>query len=153
MAKGGSEFAATVRARQKVAGEHRRSVVLGRRRRARVLRIQTKLRWATDDPKRRFVDLYNLVCDPAFLLVAWRRVRGNKGARSAGVDGQDAYYVEAERGVDNFLAELRADLKARTFRPLPVKERHIPKRSGKLRRLGVPTVRDRVVQASLKLVL
>ncbi|MGH2660911.1 MAG: reverse transcriptase domain-containing protein, partial [Actinomycetota bacterium] len=121
---------------------------------ARVLRIQTKLhRWATDDPNRRFVDLYNLVYDPAFLLVAWRRVRGNKGARSAGVDGQDAYYVETERGAENFLAELRADLKARTFRPLPVRERHIPKRSGKLRRLGVPTVRDRVVQASLKLVL
>ncbi len=120
----------------------------------RVLRIQTKLhRWATDDPRRRFVDLYNLVCDPAFLLMAWRRVRGNRGARSAGVDGQDAYYVETERGVENFLAELRADLKARTFRPLPVRERHIPKRSGKLRRLGVPTVRDRVVQASLKLVL
>ncbi|MGH2737824.1 MAG: group II intron reverse transcriptase/maturase [Actinomycetota bacterium] len=121
---------------------------------ARVLRTQTKLhRWATDDPKRRFVDLYNLVYDPAFLLVAWRRVRDNKGARSAGVDGQDTYYVETERGVENFLADLRTDLKARTFRPLPVRERHIPKRSGKPRRLGVPTVRDRVVQASLKLVL
>ncbi|MGH8874952.1 MAG: group II intron reverse transcriptase/maturase [Acidimicrobiia bacterium] len=121
---------------------------------ARVLRIQTKLhRWATDDPNRRFVDLYNLVHDPAFLLIAWCRVRGNRGARSAGVDGQDAYYVETDRGVENFLAELRADLKACTFRPLPVRERHIPKRSGKLRRLGVPTVRDRVVQASLKLVL
>lgn len=121
---------------------------------ARVLRIQTKLhRWATDDPHRRFDDLNNLVYDPAFLLVAWRRVRDNKGARSAGVDGQDAYYVETERGAENFLAKLWADLKARTFRPLPVRERHIPKRSGKLRRLGVPTVRDRVVQASLKLVL
>ncbi len=121
---------------------------------ARVLRIQTKLhRWATDDPNRRFDDLFNLVYDPAFLLLAWRRVRGNKGARTAGVDGKTARYVEVERGLDAFLAELRADLKARTFRPLPVRERHIPKRSGKLRRLGVPTVRDRVVQAALKLVL
>lgn len=52
---------------------------------ARVLRIQTKLhRWARDDPHRRFDDLYNLVCDPAFLVVAWDRVRGNKGARTAG---------------------------------------------------------------------
>jgi len=120
----------------------------------RVLRIQTKLhRWATDDPNRRFDDLFNLVYDPAFLLIAWRRVRGNKGARSAGVDGKTARYVEAERGVEPFLTELRADLKARSFRPLPVRERHIPKRSGKLRRLGVPTVRDRVVQAALKLVL
>jgi hypothetical protein len=49
----------------------------------RVLEIQTKLhRWARDDPHRRFVDVYNLVCDPAFLLVAWDRVRGNKGART-----------------------------------------------------------------------
>ncbi len=69
------------------------------------------------------------------------------------MDGKTARYVEVERGVEPFLAELRADLKARTFRPLPVRERHIPKRSGKLRRLGVPTVRDRVVQAALKLVL
>ena len=54
----------------------------------RVLSIQAKLhRWATDDPRRRFDDLYNLVCDPAFLTVAWDRVRGNRGARSAGVDG------------------------------------------------------------------
>ena len=50
----------------------------------RVLKIQTKLhRWARDDPYRRFDDLYNLVCDPAFLVVAWDRVRGNKGARTA----------------------------------------------------------------------
>jgi RNA-directed DNA polymerase len=52
---------------------------------ARVLGIQTKLhRWATDDPGRRFDDLFNLVADPAFLVVAWDRVRGNWGARSAG---------------------------------------------------------------------
>jgi len=52
---------------------------------ARVLRIQTKLhQWATDDPARRFDDLFNLVCDPAFLLVGWARVRGNRGARTAG---------------------------------------------------------------------
>ena len=55
---------------------------------SRVLEIQTKLhQWATDDPDRRFVDLYNLVYDPAFLVVAWARVKGNRGARSAGVDG------------------------------------------------------------------
>ena len=80
---------------------------------ARVLEIQTKLhRWATDDPDRRFDDLYNLVCDPAFLLVAWRRVRSNKGARTAGVDGQTAYAIEAGRGVAALLEDLRAELKA-----------------------------------------
>ena len=54
----------------------------------RVLAMQTKLhQWAVSDPDRRFDDLYNLVYDPAFLVVAWNRVRSNKGARSAGVDG------------------------------------------------------------------
>ena len=121
---------------------------------ARVLSIQTKLhQWATDDPHRRFDDLYNFVCDPAVLADAWHRVRGNRGARSAGVDGQTAFYISAVRGEDAFLAELRADLKARRFVPLPVRERMIPKPGGKRRRLGIPTVRDRVVQAALKSVL
>jgi RNA-directed DNA polymerase len=122
---------------------------------ARVLGIQAKLhRWAIDDPTRRFDDLFNLVGDPAFLLVGWRRVRGNMGARTAGVDGQTAAYIEWVRGEAAFLAELRADLKARRFAPLPVRERMIPKPGGrKRRRLGIPTVRDRVVQAVLKLVL
>ena len=121
---------------------------------ARVLGIQTKLhQWATDDSLRRFSDLANLVYDPAFMLVAWRRVRDNRGARSAGVDGRTARTVAA-RGEESFLTELRADLKARTFQPLPVRERLIPKSgSTKLRRLGIATVRDRVVQAALKLVL
>jgi RNA-directed DNA polymerase len=120
----------------------------------RVLEIQTKLhRWAGGDPHRRFPDLFNLVTDPAFLLVAWARVRGNRGARTAGVDGRTAYYVEAVRGVEGFLDELRSQLKERSFRPLPVRERMIPKAGGKLRRLGIATVTDRVVQASVKLVL
>jgi RNA-directed DNA polymerase len=120
----------------------------------RVLEIQTKLhRWASDDPHRRFDDLYNLVTDPSFLLVAWDRVRNNKGARTAGVDGETAYYIEAVRGLDEFLAELRDDLKARTFQPLPARRRAIPKAGGKVRYLGIATIRDRVAQASLKLVL
>jgi RNA-directed DNA polymerase len=120
----------------------------------RVLRIQTKLhQWSTDDSRRRFDDLYNLVYDPAVLAEAWHRVKGNRGARSAGVDGQTAYYISAARGEESFLTELRAELKARTFVPQPVRERMIPKASGKLRRLGIATVRDRVVQAALKLVL
>ena len=118
----------------------------------RVLEMQTKLhQWATDDPKRRFDDLYNLVYDPAFLVVAWERVRGNRGARSAGVDGVQPRSVVF--GAAELLSGLRDDLKARRFVPLPVRERMIPKTGGKLRRLGIPTARDRVVQAALKLVL
>src|SRR5664280_2246631 len=86
----------------------------------RVLGIQAKLhRWASEDPARRFDDLFNLVVDPAVLLMAWRRVRSNRGARTAGVDGSTAHYIEAVRGVESFLAELRADLVAQQFVPLP----------------------------------
>ena len=121
----------------------------------RVLEIQTKLhRWAIGDAHRRFDDLFNLVADPGFLLVAWDRVRGNKGARTAGVDGQSVHYVEADVGVEVFLDGLRTEIKDRTFHPLPVRERMIPKPgTTKRRRLGIAAVRDRVVQASLKLVL
>lgn len=73
--------------------------------------------------------------------------------RTAGVDGRTARSVEAGQGVGDFLDGLRSRLKDRSFRPLPVRERMIPKAGGKLRRLGIATVTDRVVQASLKLVL
>jgi RNA-directed DNA polymerase len=118
-----------------------------------VLRIQTKLhQWATGEPGRRFDDLFNLVCDPAVLVVAWARVRGNRGKRSAGVDRvrPESVFAAAEW----FLPALREDLKARLFTPMPVRERMIPKPgTAKRRRLGIPTARDRTVQAALKLVL
>lgn len=117
----------------------------------RVLVMQSKLhRWAAADRGRVFDDLHNLVCDPAFLVVAWSRVRVNKGSRSAGVDGIVPSRI-ADPGA--WLSDLRDDLKARRFEPDRVRERMIPKRDGKFRRLGIPTARDRVVQASLKLVL
>ncbi len=119
----------------------------------RVLGWQTKLhRWAAQDEQARFGDLFNLVCDPATLLVAWERVKRNRGSRTAGVDGQTRARVE-QAGVTGVLAELRQELKDGTYRPLPARERLIPKRSGKLRSLGISTVRDRIVQTAAKLVL
>ena len=95
----------------------------------RVLEIQAKLhRWAVDDPHRRFGDLFNLVADPAFLLVAWDRVRGSKGAKTAGVDGHTAASIQA-RVVEEFLGALRDSLKDRSFCPLPSRERLIPNRA------------------------
>ena len=118
----------------------------------RVLAMQTKLhQWATADPDRCFDDLFNLVYDPAFLVVAWARVRGNKGARTAGVDGIAPRSVVF--GVEALLGGLRDDLKARRFTPRRVREKTIPKASGKIRSLGIPTAADRVVQAALKLVM
>jgi RNA-directed DNA polymerase len=118
--------------------------------------MQAKLhRWAVADPGRRFDDLFNFVCDPATLSVAFERVAGNRGARTAGVDGLTVADVEDLVGVPGFLHDLRAALRDGSFRPLPVRERKIPKPggSGKVRALGIPTVADRVVQAALKLVL
>jgi RNA-directed DNA polymerase len=118
----------------------------------RVRRMHAKLhQWATADPGRRFDDLHNLVYDPAFLVVAWSRVRTNKGARTAGVDGVAPRAVGS--GAGRLLGQLRAALKAGRFVPQRVREKAIPKASGKLRRLGIATTADRVVQASLKLVL
>lgn len=121
----------------------------------RVLGIQTKLhRWAAADSSRQFDDLFNLVADPAFLVTAWTRVRENKGAQTAGIDGATAWSIEnSERGTAGFLEDVRAALRQRTFVPVPVRTVMIPKPGGKKRRLGIPTMRDRVVQACLKLVL
>ena len=122
----------------------------------RVSEMQAKLHcWAAADPGRRFDDLFNFVCDPATLLVAFERVAGNHGANTPGVDGLTAAHVEEVVGLSGFLDDLRTCLKDGSFRPLPVRERKIPKPggSGKLRKLGIPTIADRVVQAALKLVL
>ena len=124
--------------------------------RRRVSEMQAKLhRWAVADPGRRFDDLFNLVHDPATLIVAWDRVATNRGAKTAGSDGLIVTRIETDVGVAVFLDDLREQIKSGEFRPEPVRERKIPKPggSGKVRRLGIPTVTDRVVQAALKLVL
>lgn len=120
-----------------------------------VRRMQTKLhRWALDDPERRFGDLANLVYDPAFLVHAWERVSTNKGARTAGIDRVTVARIESAIGVEAFLDHIRHLLKSGEFRPVEVRRVTIPKPGlSKVRQLGIPTVIDRVVQASLKAVL
>ena len=119
-----------------------------------VREMQAKLhRWAGEDSSRRFGDLFNLVHDPLFLAEAWSRVSGNDGKRTPGVDAATVASIENGIGVGAFLEEIRGLLKSGEFRPVPVRQVMIPKKSGKLRKLGIPTVTDRVVQASLKLVL
>jgi retron-type reverse transcriptase len=84
---------------------------------------------------------HNLICHPGFLAVAWERVRGNKGARTPGVDRVIPAFISGEADTEAFLNDTRGQLKARTFTPLPVRERMIPKAGspGKFRRLGIPT--------------
>ena len=119
-----------------------------------VRRMQAKLhRWATEDPGRRFGDLFNLVYDPAFLVTAWVRVSSNKGAKTAGTDKATAATIESWVGVGAFLGQIRDSLKTGGFRPVEVRRVMVPKgNTGKFRKLGIPTIADRVVQASLKLV-
>jgi RNA-directed DNA polymerase len=121
----------------------------------KVREMQAKLhRWAGDDSSRRFGDLFNLVYDPDFLAEAWMRVAGNAGARTPGIDAATVAAIgNRPGGVGAFLDELRDLLKSGGFRPVPVRQVMIPKKSGKLRALGIPTIADRVVQAALKLVL
>ncbi len=121
---------------------------------ASVRRMQIKLhRWAGADGLRRFDDLFNLVYDRAFLTLAYARVAGNAGARTPGIDRATVAWIESRIGVETFLEHIRESLKSGEFEPVEVRQVMIPKASGKLRKLGIPTVADRVVQASLKLVL
>jgi len=92
---------------------------------------------------RRFHALYDRLVRPDILWRAWREVRANRGV--AGVDGQSIEDVEGH-GVERFLEELAEDLKAKRYRPRPVMRVYIPKPDGRRRPLGIPTVRDRVVE-------
>jgi group II intron reverse transcriptase/maturase len=116
-----------------------------------VTELQSKLYQAAKrDPDRRFHALYDKLYLGSVLQAAWEQVRQNRGA--AGIDQQTLAAIEAH-GVAAFLAEIAQALREQTYRPVPVRRVLIPKGDGQQRPLGIPTVRDRVVQAAAKLVL
>lgn len=116
-----------------------------------VQRLQRRLYVAAkQNPERCFHALYDRIYRIDVLWEAWRQVKANKGA--AGVDALTIAAV-VEHGEDRFIGEIRDVLREGEYRPAPVLRRYIPKADGRKRPLGIPTVRDRVVQAATKIVL
>ena len=105
---------------------------------------------AKKDKQRRFHALYDRIFRLDILWRAWKEVRENKG--SAGIDGITFEMIE-EYGVEEYLLDIQEDLKNKKYRPKPVKRVYIPKRDGKQRPLGIPTIRDRIVQQACKIVI
>lgn len=119
-----------------------------------VLNWQTKLHeWAWNDKRLKFHDLYNLVYDLRTLSLAWQEIRSNRGSKTAGVDGVTRYHVESRVGTQEFLEQIHLELKTQTYRPSNVRQKGIPKKNGKMRYLGIPTLKDRVVQQALRMVM
>lgn len=104
------------------------------------------------EPKFRFYTLYHHLCRTDVLMEAWKIVKRNGGA--AGIDGISIKSIEeSQQGVNGFLEEIRLELQSKTYYPKPVKRVYIPKSDGKMRPLGIPVIKDRVVQAAMLLII
>ncbi len=108
---------------------------------------------AKHNPTHKFDHLYRLICQEEWIHQALAQILSNQGARTAGIDGVTKKMLEAPEAYIAFIREVQQELREKRFRPAPVRRVHIPKANGKMRPLGIPTLKDRVVQMLLKMVL
>ncbi len=122
---------------------------------AQILKIQKELAQRTlEHPAQRHKRLYRLVRDTGWLRAGLKTVFAHRGSNTPGLDGVTKQHVDGrQKGRERLVQELRKELLSGEYRPQPVKRVYIPKANGKLRPLGIATLRDRVVQATLKMVL
>ena len=122
-----------------------------------LLSVQRKLyQWSRDNPDEAYRDLWGWLADPRNLRCAWRRVAANKGRGTPGIDGMTVARIRRRKsGQEAFLHELQGELRRRSYRPSPCRRKLIPKRGkpGEFRPLGIPTIKDRVVQGAVKQIL
>ena len=118
-----------------------------------VSEMQKKLsQWAIENPEESYRELYHLLCDEGWLRVAARHVLANQGSGTAGVDKETRQ--DFLKDFDGNIKELQEALKAKTYEPMPVRRVYIPKpNSEKKRPLGIPTLKDRIVQETLRMIL
>jgi RNA-directed DNA polymerase len=114
--------------------------------------MQRKLSlWAEQEKNHRFFDLYHLLYDTDWLRLAHDYVAQNAGSKTAGCDGMNMRHFD--ENLESNLQQLARELRSETFEPCPVRRVHIPKSNGKFRPLGIPSVRDRIVQEALRMIL
>ncbi len=121
-----------------------------------LLSVQRKLyQWSRAHPQDSYRDLWNWITEIRNLRCAWRKIALNQGRRTAGVDGMTVSGIRAGMGMDLFLEQIQCDLRSGRYKPGPSRRKLIPKprQPGKFRPLGIPTVRDRVVQCAVKNIL
>ena len=121
-----------------------------------ILSVQRKLyQWSQENPDDSWRDMWGWLTNIRTLRCAWRRAASNRGARTAGVDGMTVGRIRAKLGEQRFLEGIQAELRYSAYQPSPSKRVLIPKagKPGQFRPLGIPTVKDRVVQGAIKLLL
>lgn len=120
-----------------------------------VLKIQKELAQRTlAEPNSRHKRLYRLVCDSGWLNAGLEAVFSNRGSSTPGIDGETKSKIDARvSGRERLVRQLQEELLDEGYQPQPVRRVYIPKANGKTRPLGIATIRDRVVQATVKMIL